>query len=191
MKYNFNEEVSFYDNNYLLNVGIIKSWSSNNTYGIEVGKDFYLEIPEHCIWRNHEQIQCGFGGAKNAFYEDLLLKSLSERMKPNHNIWQNDTIMLPRNLWENLGDSYYNRSISGLRGEDKEMSKLPRKVFFNKKKKATTLIFGDKPTVVKCGKGDKYSKRVGFLEAYFQATCGLSKTQAKKYLDKIIEEDAK
>lgn len=65
---------------------------------------------------------------------------------------------------------------------------LPNNVFFNDKKKATTLMFDDKATVVKCGDGDKYSRRVGFLEAYFQATCGLSKTQAKKYLDKIVEE---
>ena len=60
--------------------------------------------------------------------------------------------------------------------------------FFNDKKKATTLMFDKDATVVKCGKGDKYSRRIGFLEAYFQATCGLSKTQAKKYLDKIVED---
>ena len=65
---------------------------------------------------------------------------------------------------------------------------LPDNVFFNDKKKATTLMFDDTATVVKCGKDDKYSRRVGFLEAYFQATCGLSKTQAKKYLDKIVED---
>lgn len=65
---------------------------------------------------------------------------------------------------------------------------IPTNVFFNDKKKATTLMFDKDATVVKCGKGDKYSRRVGFLEAYFQATCGLSKTQAKKYLDKIVED---
>ena len=65
---------------------------------------------------------------------------------------------------------------------------LPDNVFFNDKKKATTLMFYNEATVVKCGEGDKYSRRVGFLEAYFQATCGLSKTQAKKYLDKIVED---
>lgn len=66
--------------------------------------------------------------------------------------------------------------------------KLPTNVFFNDKKKATTLMFDKDATVVKCGKDDKYSRRIGFLEAYFQATCGLSKTQAKKYLDKIVED---
>ena len=50
---------------------------------------------------------------------------------------------------------------------------LPNSVFFNDKKKATTLMFDDTATVVKCGKDDKYSRRIGFLEAYFQATCGL------------------
>jgi len=69
-----------------------------------------------------------------------------------------------------------------------EYEKLPTSVFFNDKKKATTLMFDKEATVVKCGKDDKYSRRVGFLEAYFQATCGLSKTQAKKYLDKIVED---
>ena len=65
---------------------------------------------------------------------------------------------------------------------------LPDNVFFNDKKKATTLMFYNEATVVKCGKDDKYSRRIGFLEAYFQATCGLSKTKAKKYLDKIVED---
>ncbi len=64
----------------------------------------------------------------------------------------------------------------------------PSKVFFNDKKKATTLMFGNEATVVKCGEGDKYDKRIGFLEAYFQATCGMSKNKANKYLKKIVEE---
>jgi hypothetical protein len=69
-----------------------------------------------------------------------------------------------------------------------EKEKLPSKVFFNDKKKATTLMYGDEATVVKCGKEDEYSRRVGFLEAYFQATCGMSKTQAKKYLENIVKD---
>lgn len=66
--------------------------------------------------------------------------------------------------------------------------KLPDNVFFNDKKKATTLMFGKEATVVKCGKDDEYSRRIGFLEAYFQATCGLSKTKAKKYLENIVKD---
>lgn len=69
-----------------------------------------------------------------------------------------------------------------------EPKKIPTNVFFNDKKKATTLMFDENATVVKCGKDDEYSRRIGFLEAYFQATCGLSKTQAKKYLDKIVKD---
>jgi len=71
-------------------------------------------------------------------------------------------------------------------------SRLPKSVFFNDKKKATTLMFpNQKATVVKCGDGDEYSRRVGFLEAYFQATCGLSKTKAKKYLQEIVKDKEK
>ena len=67
-------------------------------------------------------------------------------------------------------------------------NRLPDNVFFNDKKKATTLMFGKEATVVKCGNDDEYSRRIGFLEAYFQATCGLSKTKAKKYLENIVKD---
>lgn len=89
-----------------------------------------------------------------------------------------------KNLEEALPFYFKTISLSGNPGYEP----LPDNVFFNDKKKATTLMFDDTATVVKCGKDDKYSRRVGFLEAYFQATCGLSKTQAKKYLDKIVED---
>jgi len=68
-------------------------------------------------------------------------------------------------------------------------NKLPRKVIFNDKKKATTLLYGDEATVVKACKGDKYDKEKGFLMAFFQKQSGLSKTQAKKYLKKITEQE--
>ena len=67
--------------------------------------------------------------------------------------------------------------------------KLPRKVIFNDKKKATTLLYGDEATVVKACKGDKYDKEKGFLMAFFQKQTRLSKTQAKKYLKKITEQE--
>jgi len=70
----------------------------------------------------------------------------------------------------------------------REQHKLPRKVIFNKNKKATTLLYGDEATVVKACKGDKFDKEKGFLMAFFQKQTGLSKTQAKKYLKKITEE---
>ena len=65
---------------------------------------------------------------------------------------------------------------------------LPRKVVFNDKKKATTILYGDEATVVKACKGDKYDREKGFLMAFFQKQTGLSKTQAKKYLKEITKE---
>jgi hypothetical protein len=62
------------------------------------------------------------------------------------------------------------------------------KVFFNDKKKATTLIEGDNVVVVKTKKGEKYNRRIGFLEAYFELKSGMSKTQKNKYLDEVIKE---
>ena len=67
-------------------------------------------------------------------------------------------------------------------------NKLPDKVQFNKKKKATTLIFDDDVVVVKQNKEDKEDYEKAFLWAYFIKKSGLSKTQASKYIDKIMEE---
>ena len=67
---------------------------------------------------------------------------------------------------------------------------LPKKVQFNDKKKATTLIFRDKVVVVKARQEDKYDRRIGFLEAYFQATSRMSKTKALKYLNDIVKDKA-
>ena len=63
------------------------------------------------------------------------------------------------------------------------------RVMFNEKKGATTLLKGDKVTVVKTCKGDKFDKKYGFLLAYFQQNCGLSKTQANKYLKELVEDN--
>lgn len=68
---------------------------------------------------------------------------------------------------------------------------LPSKVFFNKKKKATTLQFGNKFHVVKAMKGDRFNKEQGFLWAYFEYMSGLSKTQAKKFIKEAIKEKIK
>ena len=72
--------------------------------------------------------------------------------------------------------------------DTKPLALTPSKVFFNDKKKATTIMFGETATVVKCGKGDKYDRRIGFLEAYFQATCNMSKNKALKYLNEIVKD---
>ena len=91
-----------------------------------------------------------------------------------------------KNLYEAFGFDF--DTVLLPKGRIIRYSKLPDNVFFNDKKKATTLMFGDKATVVKCGKDDEYSRRIGFLEAYFQAKCGLSKTKAKKYLENIVKD---
>ena len=70
------------------------------------------------------------------------------------------------------------------------VDRLPKQVQFNDKKKATTLIFGDKVVVVKARQEDKYDRRIGFLEAYFQATSRMSKTKALKYLNEIVKDKA-
>lgn len=70
---------------------------------------------------------------------------------------------------------------------DKQKPQL--KVYFNDKKKATTLIDGDKVVVVKTKKGEKYNRRIGFLEAYFELKSGMSKTQKNKYLEGVVEDE--
>jgi len=89
-------------------------------------------------------------------------------------------------------DKYYEKVGFGIEFFDKTNSKLPIKVYFNDNKKATTLMMnGNKVIVVKCGKGDKYNRRIGFLEAFYQANCGLSKSKALKYLEEIVKEKEK
>jgi hypothetical protein len=66
---------------------------------------------------------------------------------------------------------------------------LPKQVFFNDKKKTTVLKWEDNSiTKVKCN-DDEFDEKVGFLIAYFQHTCGLSKNKANKYLDSLVPED--
>ena len=88
--------------------------------------------------------------------------------------------------------SFFDRTkekiIEALAEKHNEEHRLPRKVIFNDKKKATTLLYGDEATVVKTCKGDKYDREKGFLMAFFQKQTGLSKTQAKKYLKEITKE---
>ena len=66
---------------------------------------------------------------------------------------------------------------------------MPDQVQFNDEKKVTTLIYHgstrEDVTIVKASKDEQYSRRVGFLEAFFQANCGLSKNKALKYLKEL------
>lgn len=74
----------------------------------------------------------------------------------------------------------------------RKMKREPYKYIINK---GATILFWDsmekEKTIVKLSKNDKYDKRLGFLIAYFQYNSGLSKTQANKYLDNLVEEDKK
>lgn len=67
----------------------------------------------------------------------------------------------------------------------KSYNNVPDKIYFNSKKKSTVLLKDDKAYKVKCGEKEKFSKRYGFLEAYFQMTSGMSKTKALKYLEDL------
>lgn len=62
------------------------------------------------------------------------------------------------------------------------------KVYFNELKGTTVLKENNKITKVKTTKGDEYDKKYGFLLAFFQHNCGLSKTQANKYLKELCDE---
>ena len=65
---------------------------------------------------------------------------------------------------------------------------LPERYIINK---GATILFwnnGDKTIVKRC-KNDKYDKRLGFLTAYFQKHCGMSKNKANKYLDSLEESE--
>lgn len=64
----------------------------------------------------------------------------------------------------------------------------PKKYIINKG--ATILFWEDgTKTIVKRGKDDEYDKVKGFLWAYFQKHCGLSKTKANEYLASLVDED--
>ena len=67
-------------------------------------------------------------------------------------------------------------------------TQLPKRYIINKG--ATILFWEDgTKTIVKKSKDDKYDRRLGFLTAYFQKHCGMSKNKANKYLDNLMEEE--
>lgn len=68
-------------------------------------------------------------------------------------------------------------------------TKLPKEYYINEKKKTIVLKWDDDTiTKVKTSKDDKFDARYGFLVAYFQKNCGMSKTKANKYLDNLEKE---
>lgn len=67
-------------------------------------------------------------------------------------------------------------------------NELPERYIINKG--ATILFWKDgSKTIVKRCKDDKYDKRLGFLTAYFQKHCGMSKNKANKYLAGLVDEE--
>lgn len=168
MKYNIGDYVIFKDLSNELRIGKIES------YHAEIGMYFICDNGNLIYAVMPQNIICNWKHSKNAY-----------------NCFLDETwVQTKTNLFSNY--NYYNLGFNPFDGGtikiDVKRENLPNNVFFNDKKKATTLMFGKEATVVKCGKDDEYSRRIGFLEAYFQATCGLSKTKAKKYLENIVKD---
>lgn len=65
---------------------------------------------------------------------------------------------------------------------------MPKKYIINKG--ATVLIWdnGEKTVVKRC-EDDEFNKRLGFLTAFFQHYCGMSKNKANKFLAELEVED--
>ena len=75
-------------------------------------------------------------------------------------------------------------------GYVENINEIPTKYIINKD--ATILFWEDgTKTIVKRTEKDEYNKRISFLTAYFQKHCGLTKNQANKYLDSLMDEDEK
>lgn len=60
-------------------------------------------------------------------------------------------------------------------------------VIYNEAKGTTTIKMNDEYTTVRVSKGETFNKRVGLLEAYFEATQIGSKTQKNKRINELIE----
>ena len=68
----------------------------------------------------------------------------------------------------------------------RDENNLPKEYYINEKKKTVVLKWDDDTiTKVKTSKDDKFNAKFGFLLAYFQKNCGMSRTQANKYIDNL------
>ena len=66
-------------------------------------------------------------------------------------------------------------------------NKLPKHYIINEN--VTVLIWEDgTKTIVRRCKDEEFNKRLGFLTAYFQKHCGLSKSKANKFLANLVTE---
>ncbi|MBQ8300033.1 MAG: hypothetical protein IJX99_09335 [Clostridia bacterium] len=102
--------------------------------------------------------------------------------------------MMPRDF-----DGVYSYEVGGMHpfrtllgSNSQKTNELPKKVKFDEVNGATILYWedGTKTVVRKC-KDNVHDRRVAFLTAYFQKHCGLSKTQANKYIASLKEDKAK
>lgn len=91
--------------------------------------------------------------------------------------------ILPNRIYEEMAD-WFEKSLT------ESAFALPKNYIINDG--ATILFWKDgTKTVVKRSKNEKFDKRLGFLTAYFQKHCGMSKTKANKFLDNLVVEDVK
>lgn len=75
-----------------------------------------------------------------------------------------------------------------LNKKNKTKVPMPKKYIINHG--ATVLIWEDEEkTVVKRCEDDEFNKKLGFLTAFFQHYCGMSKNKANKFLAELEVED--
>lgn len=96
--------------------------------------------------------------------------------------------MPEKGLFEEIGLFPLRYSIEGDLAVSKNKVELPERYIINEN--ATILFWKDgKKTVVKRCKNDEFNPRLGFLTAFFQRYCGMSKNKANKYLASLEVEE--
>ena len=89
-----------------------------------------------------------------------------------------------------MTDFYYNEIQKFKTELDREKIKLPERYIINEN--ATILFWEDgTKTVVKKCEDDEFNPRLGYLTAFFQHYCGMSKNKANKYLANLNKETKK
>lgn len=80
-----------------------------------------------------------------------------------------------------------NEKLNKLIEEKNKKVEMPKRYIINKN---ATILFWDngEKTIVRKASDDKFNARLGFLTAFFQRYCGMTKNKANKFLaDLIIE----
>lgn len=140
-------------------------------YGLEVSPVLYGIMQQHCIEQDIRYVE-KYRGILVSINEDLRSNEIRVKYERNDSMRVSFDTSLYTTTWYK-----------------EEKNKLPDKVIINKKKKATTLLFDDEVVVVKKNKDDKEDYEKAFLWGYFIRKSRLSKTQASKYIKKIMEEN--